>query len=199
MAITYYRNSINSSALRIIVGPVLLIVAVGVSVLFVQSLGSSVSSYDVESLQQKAEGFRSWHTTQGGSTYTIGDPETLDYTFTGVLRQTPVAVITTLFGPFIWQVRNIVMLLSAIESLVFLYFTASILFNGRIYKLFNVLIQDHIVVFCVPFALILSVAIGLTSFNYGALVRYKIPILPFFATALILIRYHLNSSNSEHT
>jgi hypothetical protein len=43
------------------------------------------------------------------------------------------------------------------------------------------------------------VAIGLTSFNYGALVRYKIPILPFFATALILIRYHLNSSNSEHT
>jgi hypothetical protein len=84
------------------------------------------------------------------------------------------------------------MLLSGIESLILLYVTLRMLFNKRIYSLLGILAKDHIIAFCIPFALILSVAIGMTSFNYGALVRYKIPILPFYASALILINYHLN-------
>ena len=84
------------------------------------------------------------------------------------------------------------MLLSGIESLAFLYFTIKLLFNKKIYKLFNVLSGDPIIVFSIPFILILGVAIGMTSFNYGALVRYRIPILPFFGVAITLINYHLD-------
>ena len=85
------------------------------------------------------------------------------------------------------------MLLSGIESLIFVYITLTMLSNKRIYSLVSILAKDHIIAFCVPFALILGVAIGMTSFNYGALVRYRIPILPFFASALIIINYHLNN------
>jgi len=191
MAATYYRTAIQSSALRFFIGPVILIAAGLGSLLVVRNLGSAVQSYSLESLEQKAEGFRSWHTTQGGSTYFIeGD---LEFTPVGILKKAPVAAIICLFGPFVWQIRNIVMLMSGVESLIFLYlFTTKVFFNRRLYSLFNVLIQDHVLMFCIPFVAILAVAIGLTSFNYGALVRYRIPILPFFACLFIITNYHLN-------
>ena len=84
------------------------------------------------------------------------------------------------------------MLLSGIESLVFLYMMFKIVFNKKVYKLWGAISSDPIVAFCIPFVLILAIAIGMTSFNYGALVRYKIPILPFFATTIILINYYFD-------
>ncbi|MDB5282307.1 MAG: hypothetical protein JWO06_1382 [Bacteroidota bacterium] len=196
MTVVYYRNSINNSFVRFVVGPIFILVGVGASFLLIRSLGDSVQSYKLDSLAQKAEGFRSWHTylgkTEGGSSYSIGGD--IQYTPLGILKQAPVAIITTLFGPFPWQIRNFVMLLSGIESLAFLYFTVQLLFNKKIYKLFGVLFGDPIVVFCLAFIFVLSIAIGLTSFNYGALVRYRIPVLPFFATTIILINHHLNEN-----
>lgn len=192
MAVTYYQNSIRSSALRFLVGPALLIGALVASYLLVNTLGSSVESYKIDSLQQKAEGFRSWHTTQGGSTYSIGSDENMDFSAGSIAKQAPVALITCLYGPFIWQVRNPVMLLSALESMFLLYLTLKLIFNKRIYAIFKVLLADHWIVFCVPFVFILAIAIGLTSFNYGALVRYRIPVLPFLGLLIIIINYHLN-------
>lgn len=192
MAVTYYRTVIRSSILRFLIGPILLAVGVATSILFVRSMGEMVESYDLDSLQQKAEGFRSWHTTQGGSTYSIA--ENMQYTPMGILKNAPAAMIVTLFGPFFWQIRSPMMLLSGIESFIFLYlFVTRVFFNRKVYKLLAVLMKDHLLVFCIPFIFILGTAIGLTSFNYGALVRYRIPILPFFATAFILINQHLSS------
>jgi len=196
MTVTYYRNVINSSLLRFIVGPLFIIGGVGISVFFIRSLGSAVDSYSIDSLQQKAEGFQSWHTylgeTQGGSAYSLGS--NVEYTPTGILKQAPLAILITLFGPFPWQIHNVVMLFSGIESLFFLFISLRVFFNKRIYNLFGILSRDHIIVFCVPLVIILSIAIGMTSFNYGALVRYKIPISPFFASMLIIINHHLNKS-----
>lgn len=198
MLITYYQNSIRSTVIRILVGPAMLVSGAIVSFLFVQSLGSSVESYSMDSLQQKAEGFKSWHSylgeTQGGSSYSLG--EDLEYTPTGILKQAPVAVIITLYGPFIWQARNPVVLLSAIESIVFLFLTLRVLLNKRIYKLIGILVKDHIVVFCLPLIIILAIAVGLTSFNYGALVRYRIPILPFFGLLLVVTNYYFSGQNN---
>jgi hypothetical protein len=195
MTVTYYRNTISSSFLRFLIGPFMIMVAVGGSVLFLKGVGSEVQSYSLESLQTKAEGFKSWHQylgeTHGGSAYSLGGD--VSYTPAGILKHAPMAILVTLFGPFLWQIRSPVMLLSGIESLIFAYVTIRMLFNRRIYSLLGILAKDHIIAFCIPFVLILGIAIGMTSFNYGALVRYKIPILPFFASALIIINYHLNN------
>ncbi len=197
MAMVYYQAQIKNSGLQFLIGPLLLIVGAGASYGVVKGIGSSVESYSVESLQAKAEGFRSWHSTlneQGGSGYSIEGE--LDYSIGGILRKAPVAMAVTLFGPFPWQIRNFVMLMSGIEAILFSYIFIKTFTNSRIYKLFGVLAKDHIIAFCVPFVLVLGTAIGLTSFNYGALVRYRIPIMPFFATFLILVNYHLNKSKS---
>ena len=193
MLATYYRNSIKSTLVKVLVGPVFIIAGAAVSLVFIQSLGQSVDSYSLDTLQQKAEGFKSWHSylgeTQGGSSYSLGES---DYSAAGILKQAPMALIITLYGPFLWQVSNPVMLLSALENLFFLFITLRIFFNRRIYNLLGILVKDHIVVFSLPFVIILSIAIGITSFNYGALVRYKIPVLPFFMAMIVIINYYLN-------
>jgi hypothetical protein len=39
------------------------------------------------------------------------------------------------------------------------------------------------------FTLIFAYAIGLTSANFGTLVRYKIPCMPFYLMGLYMIQY----------
>ena len=199
MTTVYYQKQIRSSVLRFLIGPVLIVGGGGASYLFVKSLGDTVESYKMDQLEKKAEGFHSWHThlgqTEGGSSYSLGGD--VEYTPAGILKQAPMATLVSLFGPFPWQIRSPVMLLSGIESLVFFYFLFRIVINRKIYKLWGVLSSDPILAFCIPFVLILAIAIGMTSFNYGALVRYKIPILPFFATTIILVNYYFEKGTTE--
>ncbi len=191
MAVSYYQNSIKSSVLRFIIGPLFILLGAGASYLVVTSLGQSVESYKIESLEQKSEGFRSWHTTQGGSSYSLGEG---DNSPTTMLKQAPLAIVIALFGPFIWQVRSIVMLLSSIEGMVLLYYSVrKILFSRKLYRIAGIITNEHILVFCIPFTIILSVAIGLTSFNYGALVRYKIQAVMFFLALIFILDEKMNS------
>jgi ABC-type uncharacterized transport system permease subunit len=46
---------------------------------------------------------------------------------------------------------------------------------------------NKMVLLCVLFSLIFSLAVGLTSGNFGTLMRYKIPMMPFYFSALAMI------------
>lgn len=199
MASIYYRNSIRSSAIRFLALPLFLGGGLLASYLFIQNIGNQMQSYSLDSMQKTAEGFKSWHTylgdTQGGSAYSLGSD--VDYSPVGILRKAPLAIAIALFGPFVWQIRNPVMLLSGIESLVFLYFFFKVFLNMRAYRAIGVIFKDHLIMFCIPFVIIIALAVGMTSFNYGALVRYKIPLLPFFAVLIAITRYRINSGKSD--
>ena len=199
MTAIYYRNVFKSPVVRFIALPLFLGGGLLASYLFIQNLGNSMQSYNLETMQKTAEGFKSWHTTlgetQGGSFYSLGND--VDYTSTGIIRKAPLALTVTLFGPFFWQIRNPVMLMSGIESLFFLYYFFKVFVNIRAYRALGILFRDHIIMFCIPFVIIIGVAIGLTSFNYGALVRYKIPILPFFAILIAITRYRINVPKND--
>ncbi len=193
MTAIYYRNSLKDRFMRFVALPVFLVVAIGGSFFLIKSIGSAVSTYSMESLEKKAQGFRSWHTTQGGSSYSLGDD---DFSMTGMLKKSPMAIAIALFGPFFWQIRNPVMLMSGVESLIFLFFFVKTFFNARIYRAYNILFRDYIIMFCIPFILIMALAVGLTSFNYGALVRYKIPLLPFLALLIIVVEHRLKTKKA---
>jgi hypothetical protein len=199
MAAVYYRNAFRSPIVRFIALPLFLGGGLAVSYLFIQNIGNQMQSYSLNSMQKTAEGFKSWHTylgeTQGGSAYSLGND--VDYSTAGVLRKAPLAMTIALFGPFIWQIRNPVMLLSGLESLAFLYFFFKVFVNVRAYRALNVIFRDHLIMFCIPFIVIIAVAVGMTSFNYGALVRYKIPVLPFFAVLIAITRYRIATGSQE--
>ncbi|HLP19241.1 MAG TPA: hypothetical protein VK174_03035 [Chitinophagales bacterium] len=199
MAAIYYRNSIQSSALRFLALPFFVGGGLLVSYIFIQNIGNQMQSYSLDSMQKTAEGFKSWHTylgdTQGGSAYSLGSD--VDYSPAGILRKAPLAIAIALFGPFFWQIRNPVMLLSGLESLAFLYFFFKVFLNMRAYRALGIIFKDHIIMFCIPFVIIIALAVGMTSFNYGALVRYKIPLLPFFAALIAITRYRIAKGHAD--
>lgn len=198
MTAIYYRNAFQSPIIRFVSLPLFLGGGLIASYFFIQNIGNQMQSYSLESMQKTAEGFKSWHTylgdTQGGSAYSLGD---VDYSTAGILRKAPLAIAIALFGPFFWQIRNPVMLLSGIESILFLYFFFKVFINTKAYRAINIIFKDHLIMFCIPFVLIIALAVGMTSFNYGALVRYKLPLVPFFAALIAITRYRINTGISE--
>jgi hypothetical protein len=117
-----------------------------------------------------------------GSTYSLG---VLDGSFGSMVRLGPQAVNVSLFRPYLWEVRNPLMLMSALESLFMLTMTLYVFYRaGRYLKqtLFN---AD--VIFCLMFSITFAFAVGVSTFNFGTLARYKIPLLPFYLLALLFL------------
>jgi hypothetical protein len=189
-ALINYQNKVLSGGLRTLFTPVMVLVGALTFFLLYQSLSQTFTEFSEESLAVKAEGFKSDHLNIqekfGGSGYTLGDD--MDYSVSSIIKKSPLALAISLFGPFPWQARNLVMLLSSVESTYFLYLFLTVFFSAYGYKKLANIGTDPVLLFCVSFTIVLGISIGLTSFNYGALVRFKIPILPFFATFLTVIQ-----------
>jgi hypothetical protein len=112
-----------------------------------------------------------------------------------MLSKFPAAVVVTLYRPFMWEARKIIVFLSALEALIFLYFTLKVLVVHKT-KLISIVGKDPTLMFCFVFAIIFAFAVGISSYNFGALSRYKIPCLPFYA-ALLIVLYYYPSANTK--
>ena len=188
-ALINYQNKVLSGGLRSLFAPIMIVVGALTFFLLYQSLSQTFTEFSEESLAVKAEGFKSDHLniqeTAGGSGYSLG--EDMDYSPATIIKKSPLALTISLFGPFPWQVRNVVMLLSSMESTYFFYLFFSAIFSVYGFRKLTGMVTDPILLFCVSFTIVLGVSIGLTSFNYGALVRFRIPLMPFFLTIITLI------------
>jgi hypothetical protein len=184
-AINMYKDKINSPIVRFMSGPVFMVIAAVLVLGLMQLVGDSLGKYSLDKLEQTAEGYQSWHQETGGMSYTIYGAG--DFSILGLLKTFPQGVNVTLFRPYLWEARSIFNLLAALESAYLLYYTLLILWRTKIVRLPAAIALDSNILFCLMFSIILAFAVGITSFNFGALVRYKIPVLPFYAIALILI------------
>lgn len=121
-----------------------------------------------------------------GTGYSLGE---LDGSFGTMLRLAPAAINVSLFRPYLWEVKNPLMLLSALESLFMLIGTLYLLIRlrGRLFKGFS-----PEVTFCLTFALIFAFGVGISTYNFGTLARYKIPMMPFYVMALGLMLEFVN-------
>ncbi len=99
----------------------------------------------------------------------------------------PIGIVNTYFRPFPWDVRSPVMLISFLESFAFLAITLMVFRRVGIGKTFSMIFSDPVIAFCFVFAILFGAVIGITTTNFGALMRYKIPSLSFYAVAFILV------------
>lgn len=120
---------------------------------------------------------------QEGSGYTLGK---LDGSIGSILKLSPQAVIVTLFRPFIWEAHNPVMLLSALEAAYFLFFTLRIFYRNGFLKTLRLIAGSPVLTLCFVFTLIFAIAVGTSTSNFGTLVRYKIPLIPFYMCGLLI-------------
>jgi hypothetical protein len=126
-----------------------------------------------------------------GSTYSLGE---LDGSFGSMLKLAPQAINVSLFRPYLWEVRNPLMLLSAVESFFLLILTVFVVYKSR-YVFFKALVDPE-VLFCIFFSISFAFAVGVSTFNFGSLSRYKIPLMPFYALALIFMNNYVNKERT---
>ncbi len=120
----------------------------------------------------------------GANNFNIGE---FDANLGSILSKFPIAVSSTLFRPFLWDIRNPVMLISAIENTFILYFTLYVVFKVKTRMLFGIILSYPLLIFSLLFSLFFAFSVGLTTANFGALVRLKIPCVPFYTASLLMI------------
>jgi hypothetical protein len=122
-----------------------------------------------------------------GSSYDLGE---LDGTFTGMIKLLPQAINVALFRPYLWEAKNPLMVLSALESLVLFCITLYVIFRFRARAFWAILHPPAL--FCIVFSLTFAFAVGVSTFNFGTLARYKIPMLPFYVLAITFMLDYAN-------
>lgn len=189
-------NKISSLVLRVLLFPVLIAISILSTYYSFVKIGEGDRRYAVENIAKTAQitayDIRFYTGRDAGSGYTLGE---LDGSFTSMLKLAPLAINVSLFRPYLWEVKNPLMLLSGLESLTFFILTMTLIFKYRldVARAF----RNPDVSFSFVFALIFAFAVGVSSFNFGTLSRYKIPLLPFYAVALALIFYENKPKKSE--
>ena len=183
-------QNIKFKFLRYFFAPLL----IGLSIYaFTQTLSSyndELGAYAVEDLTSSISHLNKVIEVRSGredaaSNFSLG--EKFDGTFKGLIKIAPVAVATTFFRPFIWEAHKISQLMAALESLVLMFFTLYILLKAGLFKFIKLIFTDPLIMYCFLFAVVFGLFIGASTLNFGTLVRYKIPCLPFYSIALFLI------------
>jgi hypothetical protein len=179
-------DMIRSGPVKVLVLPIILVIGGFTSYYSFIKVGEGDSRYAVDKLAETARitayDIRFQTGRDAGSGYTLGE---LDGSFASMLALAPQAINVSLFRPYLWEVSNPLMLLSAIESLLLLYFTLAIIFRFGLRNLKAFKNPD--VSFSFTLSIILAFAVGVSTFNFGTLVRYKIPLMPFYVLALVLM------------
>ncbi len=197
-ALLIITNQFKSGFIRAIIFPVTLaIIGISAYILLIQvgnekdrgakfSL-NNVMDYAVTVQQDlKREEYK-------GSTFDIGS---FDASFLSMASKAPQAINGALFRPYIWEATNPVMLFSSLENTFLLVLSILVLYKLRLINFFRVLARDPLLLFSITFAILISFAVGISTSNFGTLVRYKIPALPFYVATIYASQFLYNKSRS---
>jgi len=176
---------------RIIIAPIVLLITIALGYLIVNEVSKENPRYKLNRLAETARitayDIRfGWGARFGdNSGYYLGE---LDGSFSNMISLMPAAINVTLFRPYLWEVRNPLMLLSAVESLCIFILTVFVMIKVGLGGFIRSFLSPEIA-FCLLFALIFAFAVGISTYNFGSLSRYKIPMLPFYITSILLVHY----------
>ncbi|MEK6615031.1 MAG: hypothetical protein AABZ32_02800, partial [Bacteroidota bacterium] len=181
-------SKIKNLAVRVFSAPVIAAVGIAIGVGIWMLTSSDLGRYStMDSMIEKAQ-ISSLDLKQNyyqGNSFDLGE---YDPTLSGILGKFHIATLTGLFRPFLWEAKNIVMRVSGLENLIILFFTVWVLLRNpfvALHKLFS----NPLVLFSLIFAVFFAFSVAISTSNFGALVRLRIPMLPFLLSGLVLIEY----------
>ena len=184
----YQLSKVTNPLVKSTIAPLLIALSVLSGYLMLRLMGETLGEYSVTNVLDKA-----YVTNQDlkqeyyqGAAFDIGD---FDPTVQGILGKIPAAITAALFRPYLWEAYNAGMIMSSVENFVLLMITIYLVFKMRVYYLFLLMFRHHILFFSVFFSLFFSFSVGLTTSNFGSMVRYKIPAIPFFVASLFIIHH----------
>lgn len=184
-------HRINNSFIRYAAIPFVLMASMGGGLLILQQLGDRLGKFSLDKIMETAavtqeDLKRDYYK---GNSFDIGK---IDPTPQGFLAKSPQATTAGLFRPFLWESKNVVMLLSGIENLLLLGLCLFSILRMKFFGLFKFLFDNPLLLFLFLYSILFAFSIGISTSNFGALIRFKIAFLPFFA-ATFLLMYRMSS------
>jgi hypothetical protein len=187
---------IQSKVLRFMAGPFFLCIGLGLSFLLLSQMGDFLGLYRIDTvldravvvnLDQKQEYY-------GGNSFDIGE---FDANIGSMLGKAHLAIAATLFRPYLWDARNPVMLLSAIENTYILLLTIFLLIKLKFFGFFKFIGKNPLLLFSILFSLFFAFSVGIATSNFGSLVRLKIPCIPFYVSSLFVLKYFYEKQSNK--
>ncbi len=181
-------SNINNQAIKFLVAPILIAGGVGGGFYVLSNMGDTLGVYSLDTVLDRAvivqkDLRRDYY---GGNSFDIGE---FDASIGSVLSKMPLAINAALFRPYLWEVRNPLMLLTAIESTYIFLLTLGLFFRLKVTGFFKYIWGHPLLVFSVLFSLFFAFSVGLSTPNFGALARLKIPCIPFYVSSLFVLRH----------
>ncbi len=121
------------------------------------------------------------NTIYTGARYNL---EISDFSTLGLIKIAPKAILIAFYRPVIWEARSALLIISGLETTLFIYLTFAFFFRGSVLKKIKAVRSNELLVFSFLFAVILAFFVGFTSILFGVLVRFKAPLLPFLLIVL---------------
>lgn len=183
-------QGIKNTFLRYLLAPSLILACMFGFTLVLNSFDKELGAYGVNdlttSIQRLNGSFVAMNGSEGAeSNFDLGVD--FDGSFTGLAKLAPVAVFTTFFRPYLWESHKASQLLASLESLVLLFFTLFVIFKSGLKFFIKMILTDPLIMYCFLFSFVFAMFVGASTLNFGTLVRYKIPCLPFYAISIFLI------------
>jgi len=118
-----------------------------------------------------------------GSVFDIGE---IEPTINGIFKKFIPATSASLFRPYIWEVKKPLVLIAALEAFVFALLTIYAIFVIIKKREFASIFNTNIL-FWLSFSIFFAFITGVSTSNFGSLSRYRLPLLPFYASSLIIL------------
>ncbi len=180
-------SGLKTGFIRTITFPIIFIIFGAGAYFLILQIGQDRSKFSIDSLFNNAlvtyEDMK--NENYGGASFDIGN---YDASLGSLLSKSPIAISSALFRPFIWESRNPLMFFSALENTFLLIFTLYLLIKVKFRELIATLMSNPILIFTLSFTILFAFSIGISTSNFGTLVRYKIPFLPFYVASLFILK-----------
>lgn len=191
-----YLEKFDNKFLRALVFPFMITIIAGIFLIFLHNASSLAEGKyaTVDSMLEQAVIIQDdlKRDTYGDNSFDIG---TFDGSISGMIKKMPQALLAGLYRPFLWEAGSPFMLVTGLENLALLLLSLFVLIKLRL-RCFTIIANDKLLFSFCLFVIAFGFFIGLTIANFGALVRYRIILLPFFV--LILTRlYYLYKKSAE--
>ena len=184
-------KKIQSNFIRRIVLPVLLLIVTGLYIFYASEIDDKLGYYAVDKLFENIkEQSSSYLTSEDAEAGAIFDLGTFEPTISGFIMKMPAGMAAAIFRPFIWEAKKFIIIFSALESLFLTWLALYVLYKTGIRRFIAGIFNNPFTFLCISYALLFGALIGLSTYNFGTLARYRIPLIPFYTMGLLNILYN---------
>lgn len=153
----------------------------------VAALGQVFPRFAFDTFAEQAATLQSLGTqTDGGSDFSLNTQG--ERTLAGQLAYAPMAILSALFRPTLFEVRNLQMFINTIETSAITVMAATVVFRRSLRRALQTAFDRPHLAFASVYVFLLALGVGLTTTNLGTLSRYRTPLVPLFLLLLIVLR-----------